>query len=198
MELQGSIGTTVNQVSWLAALSCYWKWLTSQIFQGPIEIARVFLQELFEGKVPSKHENKLRLCFKVSKIFPIVLLLCRSTLHLLILRTFWRSQETPWKGTGSLSRRTRRLTRTSWRRATTHAWSTSSHFSGGWSKQLWRKVDCQQIIEWILVVFLFHAEIIFYSPAPCPANQGSAPAARFHSPLSHCKRIKQLARLPQF
>ena len=32
--------------------------------QGPIEIARVFLQELFEGKVPSKHENKLRLCFK--------------------------------------------------------------------------------------------------------------------------------------
>ena len=34
--------------------------------QGPIEIARVFLQELFEGKVPSKHENKLRLCFKVS------------------------------------------------------------------------------------------------------------------------------------
>ena len=46
-------------------------------------------------------------------------------------RIFWRSQETPWKGTGSLSRRTRRLTRTSWRRATTHAWSTSSHFSGG-------------------------------------------------------------------
>merc|ERR1712059_40399 len=44
MELQGSIGTTVNQ--------------------GPIEIARVFLRELFEGKVPSKHENKLRLCFK--------------------------------------------------------------------------------------------------------------------------------------
>lgn len=44
MELQGSIGTTVNQ--------------------GPVEIARVFLKELFEGKVPSKHENKLRLCFK--------------------------------------------------------------------------------------------------------------------------------------
>ena len=112
------------------------KWLMSQIFQGPIEIARVFLQELFEGKVPSKHENKLRLCFKVSKIFLIVVLLCRSTqcrLHYssLTLRTFWRSQETPWKGTGSLSRRTRRLTRTSWRRATTHAWSTSSHFSGG-------------------------------------------------------------------
>ena len=35
------------------------------LLQGPIEIARVFLQELFEGKVPSKHENKLRLCFKV-------------------------------------------------------------------------------------------------------------------------------------
>ena len=51
----------------------------SQIFQGPIEIARVFLQELFEGKVPSKHENKLRLCFKVSKNFPIVVLFCRST-----------------------------------------------------------------------------------------------------------------------
>merc|ERR1711915_677315 len=31
---------------------------------GPIEIARVLLKELFEGKVPSKHENKLRLCFK--------------------------------------------------------------------------------------------------------------------------------------
>ena len=44
MELQGCIGTTVNQ--------------------GPIEIARVFLRDLFEGKVPSKHENKLRLCFK--------------------------------------------------------------------------------------------------------------------------------------
>ena len=47
--------------------------------QGPIEIARVFLQELFEGKVPSKHENKLRLCFKVSKNFLIIVLLCRST-----------------------------------------------------------------------------------------------------------------------
>jgi hypothetical protein len=44
MELQGCIGTTVNQ--------------------GPIEIARVFLRDLFDGKVPSKHENKLRLCFK--------------------------------------------------------------------------------------------------------------------------------------
>jgi len=44
MELQGCIGTTVNQ--------------------GPIEVARVFLRELFDGKVPSKHENKLRLCFK--------------------------------------------------------------------------------------------------------------------------------------
>merc|ERR1719187_889032 len=44
MELQGCIGTTVNQ--------------------GPIEVARVFLRDLFDGKVPSKHENKLRLCFK--------------------------------------------------------------------------------------------------------------------------------------
>jgi len=44
MELQGCIGTTVNQ--------------------GPQEVARVFLRELFDGKLPSKHENKLRLCFK--------------------------------------------------------------------------------------------------------------------------------------
>ena len=55
MELQGSIGTTVNQVTTLQ--------LDIDVFdqpcpsQGPIEIARVFLQELFEGKVPSKHEN---------------------------------------------------------------------------------------------------------------------------------------------
>lgn len=44
MELQGCIGTTVNL--------------------GPVEVARVFLKDLFEGKVPTKHENKLRLCFK--------------------------------------------------------------------------------------------------------------------------------------
>ena len=42
-----------------------WKLDLHCLCQGPIEIARVFLQELFEGKVPSKHENKLRLCFKV-------------------------------------------------------------------------------------------------------------------------------------
>ena len=46
---------------------CYDK---PRLLQGPIEIARVFLQELFEGKVPSKHENKLRLCFKVSQYIP--------------------------------------------------------------------------------------------------------------------------------
>ena len=44
--------------------------------QGPIEIARVFLQELFEGKVPSKHENKLRLCFKVSQNIPNIIYYC--------------------------------------------------------------------------------------------------------------------------
>ncbi|CAE1287284.1 DOCK6_7_8 [Acanthosepion pharaonis] len=45
MVLQGCIGTTVNQ--------------------GPVEVALVFLQEVAEGKqVPSKHHNKLRLCFK--------------------------------------------------------------------------------------------------------------------------------------
>ena len=45
MVLQGCIGTTVNQ--------------------GPVEVANVFLKDLFEGKkVPTKHQHKLRLCFK--------------------------------------------------------------------------------------------------------------------------------------
>ncbi|XP_050403789.1 dedicator of cytokinesis protein 7 [Patella vulgata] len=45
MVLQGCIGTTVNQ--------------------GPLEVAMVFLSGVAEGKqVPSKHHNKLRLCFK--------------------------------------------------------------------------------------------------------------------------------------
>jgi hypothetical protein len=45
MVLQGCIGTTVNQ--------------------GPIEVANVFLGDLFDGKKsPTKHQNKLRLCFK--------------------------------------------------------------------------------------------------------------------------------------
>ncbi|ESP02458.1 hypothetical protein LOTGIDRAFT_199704 [Lottia gigantea] len=45
MVLQGCIGTTVNQ--------------------GPLEVAMVFLSKVAEGKeVPSKHHNKLRLCFK--------------------------------------------------------------------------------------------------------------------------------------
>jgi len=45
MVLQGCIGTTVNQ--------------------GPVEVANVFLKDLFEdNKVPTKHQNKLRLCFK--------------------------------------------------------------------------------------------------------------------------------------
>ena len=150
------------------------KWLTSQIVQGPIEIARVFLQELFEGKVPSKHENKLRLCFKD--------LLKKSGDALKRNRQFIKKDQEAYQNQLEKSYHTcmeylKPLLR--------------------WSKQLWRKVDCQQIIEWILVVFLFRADNIFYSPAPCPANQGSAPAARFHSPLSHCKRIKQLARFPQ-
>ena len=42
---QGCIGTTVNQ--------------------GPTEVANVFLKDLFDGtKPPTKHQNKLRTCFK--------------------------------------------------------------------------------------------------------------------------------------
>ena len=45
MVLQGCIGTTVNQ--------------------GPMEVANVFLKDIFDGaKTPTKHQNKLRLCFK--------------------------------------------------------------------------------------------------------------------------------------
>lgn len=44
MVLQGCIGTTVNQ--------------------GPMEMALVFLSGLADGTVPTKHQNKLRLCFK--------------------------------------------------------------------------------------------------------------------------------------
>ncbi|XP_070194616.1 dedicator of cytokinesis protein 7-like isoform X3 [Littorina saxatilis] len=45
MVLQGCIGTTVNQ--------------------GPLEVALVFLAEGSEGKqVPTRHHNKLRVCFK--------------------------------------------------------------------------------------------------------------------------------------
>lgn len=45
MVLQGCIGTTVNQ--------------------GPMEMAMVFLAGIADGQtVPSKHQNKLRLCFK--------------------------------------------------------------------------------------------------------------------------------------
>lgn len=45
MVLQGCIGTTVNQ--------------------GPMEIALVFLSNLSDGiTIPTKHQNKLRLCFK--------------------------------------------------------------------------------------------------------------------------------------
>jgi hypothetical protein len=45
MVLQGCIGTTVNQ--------------------GPMEVANVFLKDLFDGKKSAtKYQNKLRLCFK--------------------------------------------------------------------------------------------------------------------------------------
>ena len=47
MVLQGCIGTTVNQ--------------------GPMEVANVFLKDLFDPNstvIPDKHQNKLRLCFK--------------------------------------------------------------------------------------------------------------------------------------
>lgn len=45
MVLQGCIGTTVNQ--------------------GPMEMAMVFLSGIADGStIPTKHQNKLRLCFK--------------------------------------------------------------------------------------------------------------------------------------
>lgn len=44
MVLQGCIGTTVNQ--------------------GPMEMALVFLSGITDGKQLTKHQNKLRLCFK--------------------------------------------------------------------------------------------------------------------------------------
>lgn len=45
MVLQGCIGTTVNQ--------------------GPMEVANVFLKDLFDGKKnATKHQTKLRLCFR--------------------------------------------------------------------------------------------------------------------------------------
>lgn len=45
MVLQGCIGTTVNQ--------------------GPLEMATVFLSDMADGEtIPTKHQNKLRLCFK--------------------------------------------------------------------------------------------------------------------------------------
>ena len=31
---------------------------------GVMQLLTIFFRDLFEGKVPSKHENKLRLCFK--------------------------------------------------------------------------------------------------------------------------------------
>lgn len=45
MVLQGCIGTTVNQ--------------------GPLEMATVFLSDLSDGvTIPTKNQNKIRLCFK--------------------------------------------------------------------------------------------------------------------------------------
>lgn len=45
MVLQGCIGTQVNQ--------------------GPLEMALTFLQNISDGTtIPTKHQNKLRLCFK--------------------------------------------------------------------------------------------------------------------------------------
>ena len=134
--------------------------------------------------MPSKHENKLRLCFKVSNFFPIVVLLCRSTTPL-------NSQDLLKKSGDALKRNRQFIKKDqeAYQNQLEKSYHTCMEYLKPllrWSKQLWRKVDCQQIIEWILVVFLFHADNIFYSPAPCPANQGSAPAARFHSPLLHC------------
>ncbi len=86
MVLQGCIGTTVNQ--------------------GPTEVANVFLRDHFralqEGNVPyqpDKHQNKLRLCFKVKT--------CHTrnkfclTLSFPFLRTLTRSAWTPSAATRS-------------------------------------------------------------------------------------------------
>ena len=61
MVLQGCIGTTVNQ--------------------GPIEVANVFLGDLFDGKKsPTKHQNKLRLCFKELAKKWVFMFFCKFTI----------------------------------------------------------------------------------------------------------------------
>lgn len=44
-------------------ITCYFN--TLFMFQGPVEVATVFLTEIVEGRAaPTRHHNKLRLCFK--------------------------------------------------------------------------------------------------------------------------------------
>lgn len=40
-------------------------YLACFVLQGPVEVATVFLNDVVEGRItPTRHHNKLRLCFK--------------------------------------------------------------------------------------------------------------------------------------
>ncbi|CAM6031703.1 unnamed protein product, partial [Sphagnum compactum] len=63
MVLQGCIGTQVLLIK--SKLSQYLHLNILQVNQGPLEMALTFLQNISDGvTIPSKHQNKLRLCFK--------------------------------------------------------------------------------------------------------------------------------------
>lgn len=73
MVLQGSVGTTVNQVTFrlnvlffvfpVCRLVCGCE-PVHVVTQGPLEVAQVFLSEIPEDPKLFRHHNKLRLCFK--------------------------------------------------------------------------------------------------------------------------------------
>lgn len=70
MVLQGSVGTTVNQVttftlSNIDILSIHVSPTHVYVsLQGPLEVAQVFLSEIPSDPKLYRHHNKLRLCFK--------------------------------------------------------------------------------------------------------------------------------------
>lgn len=73
MVLQGSVGTTVNQVTFrIDRLCCCFPLChlvcgcepVHVVTQGPLEVAQVFLSEIPEDPKLFRHHNKLRLCFK--------------------------------------------------------------------------------------------------------------------------------------
>lgn len=73
MVLQGSVGTTVNQVTSRIVRFCccfpvcrlvYGCEPVHVVTQGPLEVAQVFLSEIPEDPKLFRHHNKLRLCFK--------------------------------------------------------------------------------------------------------------------------------------